>query len=45
MYDYHRLIANANDALARSQTEWAKNYWSGVVKELVKKMREQETVH
>lgn len=44
-YDYHRLIASAMKALNRSKSEWGKEYWSGVLDQLVKNMREQESIH
>tara|TARA_A200000159_G_scaffold99432_1_gene92237 strand:- start:10054 stop:10191 length:138 start_codon:yes stop_codon:yes gene_type:complete len=45
MYDYHRLIAAAMVAQQRGKSDWCKKYWGGVVDQLVKNMRKQETVH
>jgi len=45
MHDYHRLIANANDALARSNSEWGQKYWTSVIDQLLINMSKQETVH
>ena len=44
MYDYHRLIQNAYYA-RRAESDWGKKYWSTVIAQLTKNMREQETVH
>ena len=44
MYDYHRLIQNAHYAHTRAGSDWGKKYWSKVIDQLTKKMREQETV-
>ena len=33
-FDYPRLIRQAEAAYERSQTEWAKNYWLGVITKL-----------
>lgn len=44
-YNYHRLIQNAYSAHDRAESDWGKKYWSRVIDQLVKNMREQETVH
>lgn len=45
MHDYHRLIAAAMIAQQRGKSDWCKKYWGRVVDQLVKNMREQDTVH
>jgi len=44
-YNYHRLIQNALSARDRAESDWGKKYWSTVIAQLTKNMREQETVH
>lgn len=45
MYDYNRLIENAMAARLRAKSSWGRKYWGGVVDQLVKNMRKQDTVH
>ena len=40
-----KLINNAEKALSRSETVWAKNYWHGVWMKLIKKYKEKVTYH
>jgi len=44
-YNYHRLIQNAYSARDRVGSDWGKRYWTKVIYQLTKNMREQETVH
>tara|TARA_B100000029_G_scaffold192733_1_gene190820 strand:+ start:5107 stop:5295 length:189 start_codon:yes stop_codon:yes gene_type:complete len=40
-----KLINNAEKALSRSKTVWAKNYWHGVWKKLIDKYQRRVTYH
>ena len=43
--NYEQLIENAKRALKRSNNDWAKNYWSTVVAQLVRRQEYQKVIH
>ena len=40
-----RMINQAEKALGRSETEWAKNFWYGVWQKLMTKYKNKVTLH